>query len=570
MRARLLERISAALPNWRSVFVSAALIGTMLVSAIAAWGVHLSAREHREAIDASLHEYASYAARAFGEQLLFEGNALRLRALASVMGTPVATPADAIPLARFATLSGATMQAVGLGADPRAGAFRFDPRGASYEASGFAARPEMAAAIRAAVWKRLVRGDWKSEPLLAVAGEGDGQVLIAFARQRTASGGIAAVYGRTMSRDLTMRLLASEIHRRLSLVPPSFLSTEWRYGRAFRGADTVVAIRVLDREGRELFRSHAGFTSAVRGEFGFRADPGGFVVRATMHPDLVARITALHAHDERRRIQFALPLLSILLAAAAIMNIARDRELVRARRDFVASVSHELRTPLAQIRMFSETLMLRRERDEGERMRWIGVIGREARRLGDLVESILLFSHIDAARMRLERERTDLGALVEEIVEGYVPIAASRRMRIAADAPSGILGDVDPRAVRQVVVNLLDNALKYGPEGQTVRVEVERDHGVARIAVADEGPGIPSADRERLWEPFVRLHAAGASGGGSGIGLSVVRSLVEQHGGSVRVEDAGGGGARFVAELPLAAEPAPAREPAATAQGAGA
>jgi signal transduction histidine kinase len=202
--------------------------------------------------------------------------------------------------------------------------------------------------------------------------------------------------------------------------------------------------------------------------------------------------------------------------------------------------------------MFSETLLLGREESEEERLRWTAVIGREARRLGDLVENILLFSHIDAARVRLEPERADLGELVEEAVEAYVPIAASRRMRIVADAPSRIYAVVDPRALRQVVVNLLDNALKYGPAGQTVSVEVEREGTSARIVVCDQGPGVAPVDRARLWRPFVRLGDAGGSAGGSGIGLSVVRSLVAQHGGTVAVDDAPGGGARFVVALPLA------------------
>jgi signal transduction histidine kinase len=180
------------------------------------------------------------------------------------------------------------------------------------------------------------------------------------------------------------------------------------------------------------------------------------------------------------------------------------------------------------------------------------VIGREARRLGDLVENILLFSHIDASRARLEPERTDLGELVEEAVEAYVPLAASRRMRIVADAPSRIYAVVDPHALRQVVVNLIDNALKYGPAGQTVHVEVERDGAWARLSVCDEGPGVAPGDRARLWRPFVRLGTGGSTVGGSGIGLSVVRSLVLQHGGRVAVEGAPGGGARFVVALPLA------------------
>jgi signal transduction histidine kinase len=558
------HRRAIVLPNWRSAFVSAALIGTMVISAVAAWGVHDANVEHREAIAASLEEYAKYAARTFGEQLIYEGEQLRLRALAPVLGTPALDAAAPMPLARFAAPSAAVLDAAGLGDDRFRGFFRLDPRRGAYEATGAAARGELAEAVRGAVWARLVGADRAREPLLAVARIDGEPVLIVFARQLTPDGSVVAVFGCTMSRTLAMGRLSRDILRRLPLVPPSFVSAEWRYGRPVAGGDTIVAIGVLDLGGRELYRSPRQFPSTVLGEFRFRTDPGGFVVRAALHPHLVERITALHRHDERRRIQFALPILTILLAAAAILNIVRERELVRARRDFVASVSHELRTPLAQIRMYSEMLLLGRERGEEERGRWLGVIGREARRLGDLVENILLFSHIDAARVRLEPERTDLGELVEDIVESYVPMAASRGMRLLADAPARIVADVDPRAMRQVVVNLLDNALKYGPEGQTVRVELERDGARALLAISDQGPGVSREDRERLWRPFVRLRRTGSSSAGSGIGLSVVRSIVEQHEGSVEVVDAEGGGARFVVRLPLAAPAArPVPEPPA-------
>lgn len=136
-------------------------------------------------------------------------------------------------------------------------------------------------------------------------------------------------------------------------------------------------------------------------------------------------------------------------------------------------------------------------------------------------------------------------------MEGYVPIATRRQMRLLAEAPSGIVGWVDPRSLRQVVVNLIDNALKYGPQGQVVRVELQRIGSVARLTVDDQGDGVPVEGRLRLFDPFVRLGRKAGTTAGSGIGLSVVRSIVERHGGHVRVEDAPSGGARFVVELPL-------------------
>lgn len=255
MARRLLARVGARLPDWRSTLVSAALFGTMLISAFAAWAVHDAWTEHRASVDASLDEYARYAARAFGEQLLHANDELRLRALAPVMGNPVPESGEAMALARFAALSGAVMDAAGLGGDPRGGVFRMNPRGGDYQGADEAATPALAAEIRGIIYERLVRRDWSGEPLVAMATARGEPVLVAFARQRTAAGGTAAIFGRTLSYDLAMRVLAAGTQRRLSLVPPSFVSTEWRVGRDAAGEDTVVAIQLLDRSGRELYRS---------------------------------------------------------------------------------------------------------------------------------------------------------------------------------------------------------------------------------------------------------------------------------------------------------------------------
>jgi signal transduction histidine kinase len=562
-RSSWLRRAIARIPNWRlalrSAFVSLALFGTMAAAAAAAWGVYDAGVEHERAVDESLGEYAKWAARTFGEQMVNEGAELRYRAMAVVAGTRAPDSTATLSLDYFAQRAGAALDEIGFLGDTLRGYFAVDLKLERFRGSGFAGRSDVAVAIAEAMRPRLpfiARSRLSLLSNIEIAGEA---VNVVFDAQRDESGEPIAVYGFTVSRTLWMTLLGAEILRQFPLVPPSFISSEWRYGGDVAGIDTAVAIQVIDRRGQELYRSPRQFQSSVRGEFSLRTVPGGFTVRATLHPDFVWRITSLHRHDERRQLQYALQGLTILLAVAVILNLMRERELVRARRDFVASVSHDLRTPLAQIRMFSETLMLRRERDEEERLRWIGVIGREARRLGDLVENILLFSHTEAARLRLEPERTDLGELVEDVVEAYVPIAAAQRMRLLADAPSRINVMVDPRATRQVVVNLLDNALKYGPEGQTITVEVEREGDQAFLAVSDQGPGIPEKDRERVWGRFVRLGrergTARSSTSGSGIGLSVVRTLVEGHGGTAWVEDAGmgpGTGARFMISFPLA------------------
>jgi signal transduction histidine kinase len=246
-------------------------------------------------------------------------------------------------------------------------------------------------------------------------------------------------------------------------------------------------------------------------------------------------------------------LVALLLAGVAAVFWQGDREATRVRRALAAGISHDMRTPLAQIRMFTEMLLMERARSEEERTRWLETIERETHRLGEVMENLLLFVHGEEPDPYPARQPIDLGALVEDAAVGFASRAAARRMHIEADPPAGIVAVVDPQAMRQVVGNLIDNALRFGPAGQTVTVTLDAPGaGHAEITVMDQGPGIPVADRVRVWQPFVRLDESAASEGGSGLGLAVVRQVVEAHGGHVTIADAPGGGTRMRVTVPIA------------------
>jgi signal transduction histidine kinase len=249
------------------------------------------------------------------------------------------------------------------------------------------------------------------------------------------------------------------------------------------------------------------------------------------------------------------------LIMLALLLVRREAELVRLRADFISGVSHELRTPLAQIRMFTETLLLNRVRSDVERRRSLEIIDQEARRLTHLVENVLLFSKSEGGRRTpIAPEPTDLAAEVRRAAESFGPLCRPRNVGLRTELQDGITVAVDRGALRQIMVNLLDNALKYGPSGQrvTVGVALFDDHG--RVWVDDEGPGIPAEDRERVFDSFYRLpRDVESRSSGSGIGLAVVRELARLHGGDAWAEDAPGGGTRIVAQFPdayLRTEPA--------------
>ena len=321
--------------------------------------------------------------------------------------------------------------------------------------------------------------------------------------------------------------------------------------------DSLLEVTVSDAEGNEWYRSAAATPSNAPSPYASDVALDGVGVPLVVHAALRAgapeRLLVGRPPGSRLPIVLGLLGLTVALAAVALLQLRREHELARLRADFTSSVSHELRTPLAQILLFGETLELGRVRSDADRQLAVETIVHEARRLMRMVDNVLHFARTTEGRVQLEPTHTELDPLVATIVATFAPLAEERGSHVVIDVRESITAFVDCGAVRQIVLNLLDNALKFGPRGQTVRLTVERVNALARIVVEDEGPGIPIADRNRIWSPYVRLRRQrSAANEGSGIGLAVVRELTALHRGVAYVEDARTGGARFVVELPTA------------------
>ncbi|MBR9989127.1 MAG: HAMP domain-containing histidine kinase [Gemmatimonadetes bacterium] len=249
---------------------------------------------------------------------------------------------------------------------------------------------------------------------------------------------------------------------------------------------------------------------------------------------------------------FLLMLVISALMVLALMQVRREAELTRLRADFVSGVSHELRTPLAQIRMFTETLLLGRVRSDVERRRSLEIIDQEARRLAHLVENVLLFSKTEGGRRpRLAPEPTHFAAEIRDAVESFTLLSRNRQVEVRTEVQENITVAVDRAALRQILLNLVDNALKYGPAGQRITVGAALFDDVARLWVDDEGAGIPVTERAHVFESFYRMRRdIDSRVSGSGIGLAVVRELARLHGGDAWAEAAPGRGARIVVQFP--------------------
>jgi two-component system phosphate regulon sensor histidine kinase PhoR len=227
------------------------------------------------------------------------------------------------------------------------------------------------------------------------------------------------------------------------------------------------------------------------------------------------------------------------------------RRLETVRRDFVANVSHELRTPVASVRSAAETLRMAIEHDPKAATQFIDIIERNGRRLGELINDLLDLSRIEAKEYRLKLEDTDLRQLCEKTVAPFADRALARNMRLAVDIPDGLPAVlVDPSAFDRILTNLVDNALKYCPDGATILVGAREAGTKIQVTVSDSGAGIDAKHLPRLFERFYRVdNGRSRDMGGTGLGLSIVKHLVEAMGGEVSVESPPGKGSTFAFTL---------------------
>jgi signal transduction histidine kinase len=235
----------------------------------------------------------------------------------------------------------------------------------------------------------------------------------------------------------------------------------------------------------------------------------------------------------------------------AFRDVTVEWRLQEEKSDFVATISHELRTPMTAVYGAAQTL-LRHDLDlpDVQRRALLEMIGTQAARLSEITEDVLLTTRLDRDELTVEREVVDIAKVVRSTVEtmrSHLPQEVHLELMIDDDVGAAS-GDSD--RIQQVLVNLIDNAAKYG--ASPVYVSAAGVNGAVRIEVADAGPGIPAADRERVFEKFYRSGPPTTrAAGGTGLGLYISRELTERMDGRLRVESEAGGGARFVVELPV-------------------
>jgi PAS domain S-box-containing protein len=375
------------------------------------------------------------------------------------------------------------------------------------------------------------------------------------ARQAAAAVDNARLYMEAENRAQAARALAS-VADGVFLVDGAGVIRLWN-----AAAEAITGLRADELLGRRAEEALPGWAE-IEGRVALAGAPGPTGSRAESVPievdgrELWLSLTGVEVEDG---------------AVYAFRDLTEERAVEKMKSDFVATVSHELRTPLAAI--YGSALTMRRPDltlADDVRERLLAVVAEESTRLAEIIDDILLASHLDSGRLSARVESCDARTLTEGVLEAagtHLPESVS----LVLDAPKRLPRvAADPGQLRQVLANVVDNAVKYSPEGGEVRVALEQRDRRMRIAVRDSGLGIPAKEQARIFEKFYRLDPDMTRGiGGTGLGLYICRELVRRVGGRIWVESRVGEGSTFFVEVPLAdGARAQRKRPARTAQAA--
>jgi signal transduction histidine kinase len=424
---------------------------------------------------------------------------------------------------------------------------RFDLRSNALELSGTGWVPSDSDRVVALLAQlvsptgELVRHHGEAALLVLEGGGRPNAAVLLTAIARTSAHRPLAVYA-ALARPEEVGDLLTDITRTLPLLPPDVA----------RGLpnDSLLSITVSTGAGYPLLAGHPVERHASTMT---SAQAGNLRIDVALLPRTIAAISLPQSWSSGS------PILGIILViAAALLGLAmvqsrRRAEFARARGDFVAGVTHELHTPLALIHAHAETLMLEREASREERHRFLEIVLRESGRLTRLVDGILDFSRLERHAANLTIRPVLIAPLMRAVAYDFRLAAKARESTIDVDANDELVVSADADALRRVMINLVDNALKHGPIRQCIRIEAATVGTQVHVTVDDQGRAIAVADRERAFERYVRLPSGRLPNrAGSGIGLAVVRELCRLQSATVVLEASPDGGTRARVVLPAA------------------
>lgn len=318
---------------------------------------------------------------------------------------------------------------------------------------------------------------------------------------------------------------------------------------------------ILDRDRRVRFANRA-----IAENFESARDPVGKtvieIIRVTEVHEFVSDVIRAGKVDSRDfnwrgpqsrfiRVTVA-PLQEPDSALILLHDLTRLKRLEETRSGFIANVSHELRTPLAMIKGYIETLLSGDTHAPEIQTRFLGKIEKHADRLHLLIEDLMTISSLETGEIKLNVRPVDLAGLTARVIDDLAAPAGRRNVEITNRIPPDLKVDADAERLHQVLLNLIDNAIKYGrPRGKIEVGSRDAENGSVEVRIRDDGPGIPPQALDRVFERFYRVdRARSREQGGTGLGLSIVKHIIHSHGGTVRVESEPGLGTIFSVTLP--------------------
>lgn len=314
--------------------------------------------------------------------------------------------------------------------------------------------------------------------------------------------------------------------------------------------DSVLALGVFDEAKNEIYTTRTG-----SGDYEVKSMFGPAFPRWSLAVGYKnTTIEALAKDTFKKNLMMTLFVLSLLILGIilTLRATAREMKLAQAKSTFVSNVSHELKTPLALIRLFAETLELGRVKSKEKAQEYYHIINNESRRLTQLINNILDFSKIEAGRKEYQFVDSDVAEVVEDVIKSYEYQITSAGFELTADIGHELpLVRIDRDAISQAVLNLINNAVKYSDDEKKINVRVRPRDGQVVIEIADSGIGIPRSEHEKIFEKFYRVSTGLVHDTkGSGLGLALVKHIVEAHKGRITVDSTPGKGSKFTIQIP--------------------
>ncbi|MGH7652956.1 MAG: sensor histidine kinase [Gemmatimonadaceae bacterium] len=550
----------------RPLLLGAALLGIVVVSALAVRDSMANARERKAAAERTIRDYAMFASYIYTSRAyLFARDRTLFQAYLPVHPSDPWIPGTLPPASVLAAVPDTTERC---GPSENWPIYRFRVMMPSRTVTYAGGRPDAGidAIIRDSIPKLAVKPWVRGARFGYLFVDGPvGREAVSYAPAYDSANKLLAVYGYRSCygvRDTSDYSIMYKVVRVMPPQVPGYLDSRSRTPSSRKTADSetimekwpsgmpadsLLTLTITDMQDRQLYQAPKnGLSSEYHGvaALGFI---GGTVFSVALKPAVAQYLVVGGIPESRIPASMLLLVASVVLAIAGFASLRSEIRLVQSRQKFLANVSHELRTPLQQILMFVQLLRLGRTRSDSERERSLEIIETETHRLIALSDSVLAAAK---AETQLNSVPVDVSAVVRTAADFFAPLAQARKMSIGVDISGSVIACGDSDALRQILINVLDNAAKYGPAGQSITIGARDEGKTVRLWVDDSGPGVPSDNRDEVWKPFVRLGGTvDDSTGGAGLGLAIVRDLATAMGAHVCLTEAPTGGNRFVLEM---------------------